>query len=158
MANRPSSSAGPERADAGNPTRGGTAASYAGQDLGLPATGSGSVGSFGRRLVALLIDWLLCQLVTVALLNVPVGSTGAKAFVPLGVFAAMSVVLLSTVGTTIGMRVMGLRVGSLGRATLSPVQVVVRTALLCLVIPAAIWDRDGRGLHDRAAGTIVVRV
>jgi uncharacterized RDD family membrane protein YckC len=33
----------------------------------------------------------------------------------------------------------------------------VRTVLLCLVIPAFIWDRDGRGLHDKAAGTVVVR-
>lgn len=136
---------------------GGQPAPWPGQDLGLPASGSGSVGSFGRRLVALFIDWMLCQLVTVALLHVPVGATGAQAFVPLAVFAVMSIVLLSTVGTTIGMRIMGLRVGALGRPTLSPVQVVIRTVLLCLVIPAVVWDRDGRGLHDRAAGTIVVR-
>lgn len=115
------------------------------------------MGSFGRRLVALFIDWMLCQLVTVALLHVPVGATGGQAFVPLAVFAVMSILLLSTVGTTIGMRIMGLRVGALGRPTLSPVQVVIRTVLLCLVIPAVVWDRDGRGLHDRAAGTIVVR-
>jgi uncharacterized RDD family membrane protein YckC len=23
-------------------------------------------------------------------------------------------------------------------------------------VPALIWDRDGRGLHDRAAGTVLV--
>jgi uncharacterized RDD family membrane protein YckC len=28
--------------------------------------------------------------------------------------------------------------------------------LLLLFIPALIWDRDGRGLHDRAAGTVVL--
>jgi uncharacterized RDD family membrane protein YckC len=33
----------------------------------------------------------------------------------------------------------------------------VRTALLCLVIPAVVWDADGRGLHDKAAGTVIVR-
>jgi len=33
----------------------------------------------------------------------------------------------------------------------------VRSALLCLVIPAVVWDRDGRGLHDTAAGTVLVR-
>jgi uncharacterized RDD family membrane protein YckC len=26
-----------------------------------------------------------------------------------------------------------------------------------LVIPAVIWDRDGRGMHDRLLGTVVVR-
>jgi hypothetical protein len=25
------------------------------------------------------------------------------------------------------------------------------------VIPAAIWDADQRGLHDKAAGTVLVR-
>ena len=35
--------------------------------------------------------------------------------------------------------------------------VALRTALLLLLVPALITDRDGRGLHDRAAGTVVVR-
>ena len=29
--------------------------------------------------------------------------------------------------------------------------------LLFLLVPAVIWDRDGRGLHDRARGTAVIR-
>jgi hypothetical protein len=28
---------------------------------------------------------------------------------------------------------------------------------VCLLIPALIWDRDGRGLHDRSIGTVLVR-
>jgi hypothetical protein len=35
---------------------------------------------------------------------------------------------------------------------------VVRTVLLCLAIPPLIFDRDQRGLHDRLAGTMLVRV
>jgi uncharacterized RDD family membrane protein YckC len=34
---------------------------------------------------------------------------------------------------------------------------VIRTMLLCLVIPPVVYNTDGRGLHDRAAGTIVLR-
>ena len=34
---------------------------------------------------------------------------------------------------------------------------IVRTLLLCLVVPAVVWDADGRGLHDSAAGTVIVR-
>ena len=30
--------------------------------------------------------------------------------------------------------------------------------LLCLAIPALIWDRDQRGLHDKAAQTVLVRL
>jgi len=34
----------------------------------------------------------------------------------------------------------------------------VRTVLLLTVIPPLITDRDLRGLHDRAANTIVIRL
>jgi hypothetical protein len=30
--------------------------------------------------------------------------------------------------------------------------------LFFLAIPALVWDRDGRGLHDRLAGTVEVRI
>ena len=43
-----------------------------------------------------------------------------------------------------------------GRATV--LQVLSRTVLLCLAIPALIWDRDQRGLHDKAAQTVLVRL
>ncbi len=33
---------------------------------------------------------------------------------------------------------------------------LVRTALIALVVPPLVFDRDGRGLHDMAAGTVVV--
>jgi len=35
---------------------------------------------------------------------------------------------------------------------------LVRTVLLLTVVPALITDRDLRGLHDRAADTIVIRI
>jgi uncharacterized RDD family membrane protein YckC len=34
---------------------------------------------------------------------------------------------------------------------------VLRTFLLMLFIPAVVFDRDGRGLHDRYTDTAVVR-
>ena len=123
----------------------------------MPSSGPGSIGGFGRRLIALCIDWAAAQLISVALLGVEWGSGGAYAFVPLGVFALENLLLVSTTGTTLGHRLLGLRVRSVTRPALTPLQVVVRTLLLCLVIPAVIWDRDGRGLHDRAAGTAIVR-
>jgi hypothetical protein len=36
--------------------------------------------------------------------------------------------------------------------------IVLRSVLLVLVIPALIWDRDGRGLHDRLARAVQVRI
>jgi hypothetical protein len=36
--------------------------------------------------------------------------------------------------------------------------VIVRTVLLLLVIPALVWDRDSRGLHDRLGRAVQVRI
>jgi len=33
----------------------------------------------------------------------------------------------------------------------------MRTLLLAIVIPAVVTDRDGRGLHDRAVNTVLIR-
>jgi hypothetical protein len=33
-----------------------------------------------------------------------------------------------------------------------------RAVLLSLAVPALIWDRDQRGLHDRFLGTVLLRV
>ena len=38
----------------------------------------------------------------------------------------------------------------------SPAWLLLRTILLGFLIPAVVWDRDRRGLHDKAAGTVVV--
>ena len=34
---------------------------------------------------------------------------------------------------------------------------MVRTFLICLVIPPVVFNRDNRGLHDLAVGTIDAR-
>ncbi|MEO7069348.1 MAG: RDD family protein [Nostocoides sp.] len=125
--------------------------------LGLPADGPGSLAGLGRRILAVVIDWVLSTLVATLVFKVPYGSTGPGAFAPLAVFAVENFVLVATLGSTVGHRLLGMRVGALGRATLTPGQALIRTVLLCLFIPAAIWGKDGRGLHDRAAGTVLVR-
>lgn len=116
------------------------------------------LAGLGRRLVAVVVDWAIAQLVSIWALGVPFGATGAKAFVPLGVFGVMYFVLVALTGYTVGYRLVGIRLGAPGRSSLSPLQVLVRTVLLCLFIPAVIWGKDGRGLHDRAAGTALLRV
>lgn len=122
-----------------------------GQRLGRPLEGPGSVGGFGRRLAALVLDWLLCLLIATGLLR-------GGSVTTLVVFAVENLLLVSLVGATLGHRLLGLRVSSVDGRRASPLAVVIRTLLLVLAIPALIWDKDGRGLHDRAAGTLVVRV
>ncbi|GAA1972498.1 RDD family protein [Terrabacter lapilli] len=137
---------------------------YRGRDLGLPRSGPGSIAGFGIRLVGVLIDWAIASLIARGLFGVPLPfsqppASGTQGFVVLGVFAVMHLLLVGTVGFTIGHRIMGLQVRSLGgTGRVLPLQAVVRTVLLCLFIPAVVWDRDGRGLHDKVPGTVIVRL
>lgn len=133
------------------------AGEYAGQSLRLPQQGPGSIARFGRRLVAVLIDWTMCQLIAYLLFKVELGHGGPGSFVPLGIFFVENLVLLPTVGSTVGQRILGLGLMSVNGRPASVVQVAIRSLLLCLAIPALIWDRDGRGLHDKAANTVLVR-
>jgi uncharacterized RDD family membrane protein YckC len=131
---------------------------YPGQRLGLPERGPGSIARFGRRLVAVFVDWTLCQLLAYLLFRVELGRGGPTSFIPLGIFAVENILLVSTLGFTVGHRLLGLAVFSMNGRRASVLQVLIRTVLLCVAIPALIWDRDARGLHDKAAATLIVRV
>jgi len=129
---------------------------YRGEQLGLPQDGPGSIARPGRRLGALAVDWGLCVLIAYGLLTDGYGqATGNWALL---VFFVMGVLTVGTLGSTPGKRLFGLRVVALDSGTVNPLRALARTALLCLALPALIWDRDGRGLHDRLAGTVEVRL
>jgi uncharacterized RDD family membrane protein YckC len=124
-----------------------------GASLGLPAGGPGSLASFGSRAIAFCVDAVGSALVA-GLFTAP-ALPGNWA---LAAFAAITVVTLLAFGQTPGMRLLGLRLAHprQGRR-LAPWRAVVRTALLCLLVPALLVDADGRGLHDRLTDTAVVR-
>ncbi|KIH96666.1 hypothetical protein LP52_23460 [Streptomonospora alba] len=135
---------------------------YRGNRLGMPEHGPGSVPGIGRRLAGLMLDWLLCVLVISAFTG---GSGGDAAETPFASSAALllfgvyTALMLSVFGTTLGKRIVGVEVAATGERPLPwPVAMVVRTFLLCLVIPAVVYDPDHRGLHDRAAGTVSRRI
>ncbi len=127
---------------------------YRGQRLGLPESGPGSLAPQGRRLGALVVDWFVAELIALAFGWHPSSAQGQWGTI--AIFGAEHLVLLSIWGATLGKRLFGLRVGRLG-GPLTPLNVILRTVLLLLVVPAVIWDRDGRGLHDRLAGTVEIR-
>ncbi|MFG2636637.1 RDD family protein [Streptomyces sp. NPDC048362] len=130
---------------------------YRGEQLGLPEAGPDSIARPGRRLGALAVDWALSVLIAYGLItdgyHVPTTSNWA-----LGVFFVMSVLTVGTIGFTPGKRLFRVRVVALETGTVNPLRSLLRTILLCLAIPALIWDRDGRGLHDRLAKTVEVRI
>lgn len=130
---------------------------YRGERLGLPPDGPGSVASLGRRVAALFIDWAIAVLISYGLLSD--GEPGTANNWALAVFLTMSLLTVGTVGSTPGKRLLRIRVvavDGLGRLVLW--RVAVRTLLLGAAVPALVWDRDGRGLHDRLSGAVQVRV
>ncbi|WP_240724104.1 RDD family protein [Frankia sp. B2] len=127
--------------------------------LGLPRNGRGSVVGFGPRLLAYLVDAVVANLIVGVLYIVGLSyAADARGLAIYALFLLEELILVGTAGQTIGMRLAGIRVIRLrdcGRQSWP--WIVVRTVLLGLFIPVFIWDRDLRGLHDRAAGTVVVR-
>jgi uncharacterized RDD family membrane protein YckC len=125
--------------------------------LQLPEAGPGSPGGLGRRTAALVVDWL-ASLVIAVVLN---GGIEPDRFDPalwtLVIFAVQVALLGWLQGASFGQRILGLQVAPVGKDRAGLVAMAVRTVLLCLVIPAAVMDSNGRGLHDIAAGTVVLR-
>ena len=104
-----------------------------------------------------VIDWFVVLGVSLALVGTPEPGDDTFGLVNLAVLVLMYVILLMTAGATLGMWLLGLAVWPVGSQRLSFLRVVGRTVLLALVIPAVVYDRDRRGLHDKVGATVVVR-
>lgn len=136
---------------------------FRGERLGLPEEGRGSLGTTGQRLGAFVVDSLASTLVAALFVaTLRSGSHDAASRLPgtwsLVPLAADYVLGLLVAGRTVGMYLFGLRVVRVDRdVAVNPWRAALRTVLLMLLVPAVIWDRDGRGLHDRFTDTAVVR-
>lgn len=122
-----------------------------------------SVAPMGRRLVALIIDWVLCYLIASSLVRHSVftvtdGHYEQAQWVALLLFAAEVYLLTAVSGLTVGKRLLGIRTIRTGGGPPGFKWAALRTVLLLCVVPACLTDRQQRGLHDRAADTIVVRM
>ena len=123
---------------------------WAGKRLGLPESGSGSLAKTGRRIVALSIDWALALLVSKAFF-------GSDNTATLTFFMLEQWLLVATLGNSFGHLIAGIKVRKLEGSYVGIVPALIRIGLILLVIPAVIWDTDNRGLHDKAAKTVLVR-
>lgn len=129
---------------------------YPGAGLGMPSEGIGAMARLGPRVVAIVIDWLVCSVIAAGFFGYSFGGGGAS-WTPLAVFFVENVLLVGTLGSTLGHRVMGLQVVRDSGGPTGPLPALIRSFLLCLFVPAVIWDKDGRGLHDRFAHTVLRR-
>jgi uncharacterized RDD family membrane protein YckC len=138
-----------ERADAADQPR------YPGRDLGLAADGRGAVASMARRAGALFIDWIVCWVIVVVAIR---PYQADVAYWTLLLFAAQDYLFTALTGFTLGKLLLRIRVVRLDGGTVGPWWGLVRTVILLTVVPPLMSDRDLRGMHDRAANTVVIRV
>jgi uncharacterized RDD family membrane protein YckC len=124
---------------------------WPGKRLGRPEKGPGSVARIGRRVAALLLDWGIAMLISLIFFN-------SDPTANLVIFAATQMLFVGVTGHSIGHRVFGMQVQGLDGSAVKPLTGIIRTALLCLVIPVLFSDSDQRGYHDRVGKTILVRI
>ncbi len=81
---------------------------------------------------------------------------GSWSLIPFAVDYILGILLA---GRTLGMYLFGLRLIRVDDQSqpVNPWRALTRTILLLLLVPALIYDKDGRGLHDRYSETAVVR-
>ncbi|WP_239164123.1 RDD family protein [Actinoplanes palleronii] len=106
----------------------------------------------GQRLIALLIDWILCLLVASLY-----ASPYQVQWPPVALLIVVNTVFIGLFAETPGMRLARIRcVGHPDGGRIGLLRGLYRALLLALLIPALIADDRGRGLHDRVAGSIVI--
>ncbi|MEN9752923.1 MAG: hypothetical protein RL670_614 [Actinomycetota bacterium] len=137
---------------------------YPGHRLGLPVHGPGSLAGFWRRVGGICTDWAIALFLAnpiVALLS-RIESRDDSAYfnlVTLLIFALIQWIFVAFPGFAPGHRLFGIRVIRLdARPNVGLWRSLLRVSMILLVLPPTIWDADGRGLHDKAAGTVLVRI
>lgn len=110
--------------------------------------------SLGRRLLALVIDWTMCRLIAGLL---------SPAVIPESSFSTLIIFFLEvcfftiTFGASAGQRIMAIKVVTYpDQQRVRATRIVLRTFLICLVLPA-VFTKNGRPLHDNFANSQTVR-
>lgn len=127
---------------------------WPGQRLGLPEHGTGSVATWGRRIAALFIDWFASLLAAAFITNV---SGVDNEFLTLAVFLVEVTLFTAIAGGSFGQLALRIAVVRLDGRRLTLLDALIRTILICLVVPPVVFNRDNRGLHDLAVKTVTIR-
>ncbi|HLR96970.1 MAG TPA: RDD family protein [Jiangellaceae bacterium] len=124
----------------------------------LPDRGPGSPAGWSRRIGALVIDWICGNAAAFLVGGGAVWQPGSGWLIWLPLLCWLILVWAATglLGASPGQLLLGLRVIRVDRQPVGVVRAAPRTALIALVIPPLAFTSQGRGLHDLAAGTIVV--
>jgi uncharacterized RDD family membrane protein YckC len=116
------------------------------------------VAGWGRRVLALVVDWVASLLVAGAFAGHGVlESQDWRAWLPMIVFLVESGLLVALLGGSFGQLLARVAVVRVDRRPVSLLRALLRSLLVCLVVPPLVFNRDQRGLHDLATGTVAVR-
>ena len=115
--------------------------------------------SLGRRLAAITLDWLACYAIIAALSGGIGQMEPDRSPIILALFFGEVTILTAFTGASLGQKVFGLRVVRFSNGeAVSPMQALLRTIFLVLVVTAVTYDQNGRGIHERISGTVLARV
>ena len=116
-----------------------------------------ATASWGRRILALFVDWVACLAVVEGLVAVDVLDGNPNGLGTLALFVVESALFTALAGGSFGKLATRLRVvrnDDSGRPV-SLLRALGRSVLVALLVPPLLTF-DGRGLHDVAAGTRTV--
>ena len=112
--------------------------------------------SQGRRMLGVLIDWLMSYAIAIGFF-VEFGDSSMGAVVFL-IFTAQYLLFAALGGATPGHRVVGLKIVRFSDGGMpTPLQALIRTGLLVLIVTAITFDHNGRGINERLSNTVLVR-
>jgi uncharacterized RDD family membrane protein YckC len=112
--------------------------------------------SQGRRMLGVLIDWLMSYAIAIGFF-VEFGDSSMGAVVFL-VFTAQYLIFAALGGTTPGHRIVGLKIVRFSDGGMpTPLQALIRTSLLIIILTAVTFDQNGRGINERLSNTVLVR-
>lgn len=115
--------------------------------------------SFPRRLAALAIDWIACSLVTLAIVGPDRYASPSANWLPLVAFLLESALGTALTGGSFGQQLTKVRVFGINGRPLSLGKALLRSFLICLVVPPLIFKPDtGRGLHDLWTGSAAYKL
>ena len=118
--------------------------------------------SQGRRLLGITLDWLACYAISLGFFA---GSGSLTDRVPhsripvlILLFAEYSI-FVAISGASFGHRLVGLKVVRFSDGgQVTPLQALIRAALLMPLITAITFDENGRGVNERISNTVLISV
>ena len=115
--------------------------------------------TWGRRILALFVDWVTCLAVVEGLVSAGVLAGNPNGLGTLALFVLESAVFTALVGGSFGKLATKIRVVRNDGSGQPPslLRALLRSVLVGLLIPPLLTF-DGRGLHDVAAGTRTVTI